>query len=171
VIFLRYKFNILHRFHIHVCVCVFVCVCIYIYIYIECFMKQLTCEDDSYFNKTRSLKKLCCSMWHQCYKWWHWHDNTWHLCSNIVMVQKVTLPCQHVASVFTYTHTHTPMVANSDTDMAACDVALKNSDTTKAACDICVYAHRHWCVLSHAASFNIQAKQMQLHASTKIRDI
>ena len=30
----------------------------YIYIYIECFMKQLTFEGDSYFNKTRSHKKV-----------------------------------------------------------------------------------------------------------------
>jgi hypothetical protein len=81
------------------------------FIEIECFMKQLTCRGDSYFNKTRSLKKLCCSLWHQCYKWSHWHDKTWHLCSNTVMVQKVTLTCQHVtSSLFTHTyhiHTHT----------------------------------------------------------------
>jgi len=73
---------------------------------------------------------------------------------------------------FVVTHTHTPMFANSDTDVAACNFVFKNSDNTKAACDVCLCTLTLTCVLSHTASFNIQAKQMlQLHASTKIRDI
>jgi hypothetical protein len=48
-----------------------------------------------------------------------------------------------------HTHTHTPMFASSDTDMAACNFVFKNSDTTKASCDISVYAHWHWHVCCH----------------------
>ena len=80
------------------------------------------------------------------------HDDTdmitlRHLCSNTVMVHKVTLTCQHVTSVVIRTHVRTRTFANSVTDMAACNFVFTNSDTTKAACDICVYTH--WRVCCH----------------------
>lgn len=76
-------------------------------------MKQLICGGDSCINKTRSIFFFVA-----------------------LMLQMVTLTRQHMRSVFKHTDG-----ADSDTDMAACDIVFTNNDTNMAAGDVCASAH------------------------------